>query len=149
MKKILRKNIVIIGLTFLIPGIIAFLTKDSFKIYKSLNKPIFSPPSIVFPIAWNILYLLMSIAFIKVKDDDENLYIYYIQLILNALWTPIFFLFKNYFLALVELIILFTLVIYMTFKFYKDDKVTFYLLLPYILWLGFAFYLNLFVFLYN
>lgn len=149
MKKVLRKNIVIVGLTFLIPGIIAFLTKDSFKIYKSLNKPIFSPPSIVFPIAWNILYLLMSIAFIKVKDDDENLYIYYIQLILNALWTPIFFLFKNYFLALVELIILFTLVIYMTFKFYKDDKVTFYLLLPYILWLGFAFYLNLFVFLYN
>ena len=150
MKKILNKNIVIIGLTFFIPGIIALITKDSFSTYKELNKPMFSPPSIVFPIAWNILYLLMSVSYILVKyDDEDNMFIYYVQLILNALWTPIFFLFKSYFLALVELIILLVVVIYMTYKFYKDNKYTIFLLAPYVLWLIFAFYLNLFVILLN
>jgi len=150
MKKFLNKNIVIIGLTFLIPGIIAILTRDSFKTYKLLVRPSFSPPAILFPIVWNILYLLMSIAAILVKNEDENnLKIYYLQLILNAIWTPIFFLFKLYYLALFELIILLLVVIYMTYKFHKYNKNTLYLLIPYILWLLYAFYLNLFVAIYN
>lgn len=150
MKKFLNKNIVIIGLTFLIPGIIAILTRDSFKAYKLLVRPSFSPPAILFPIVWNILYLLMSIAVILVKNEDENnLKIYYLQLILNAIWTPIFFLFKLYYLALFELIILLLVVIYMTYKFHKYNKNTLYLLMPYILWLLYAFYLNLFVAIYN
>jgi len=150
MKKFLNKNIVIIGLTFLIPGIIAILTRDSFKTYKLLVRPSFSPPAILFPIVWNILYLLMSIAAILVKNEDENnLKIYYLQLILNAIWTPIFFLFKLYYFALFELIILLLVVIYMTYKFYKYNKNTLYLLVPYILWLLYAFYLNLFVAIYN
>lgn len=150
MKKFLNKNIVIIGLTFLIPGIIAILTRDSFKTYKLLVRPSFSPPAILFPIVWNILYLLMSIAAILVKNEDENnLKIYYLQLILNAIWTPIFFLFKLYYLALFELIILLLVVIYMTYKFHKYNKNTLYLLVPYILWLLYAFYLNLFVAIYN
>lgn len=150
MKKYLDKNVIIIGLTFLIPGIIAILARNSFSTYKMLVKPKFSPPAIVFPIAWNILYLLMSIAVIMVKNGDEkNLKIYYFQLLLNALWTPIFFLLKQYYLALLELIMLLLVVVYMTYKFYKYEKNTLYLLLPYILWLLFAFYLNFFVAIYN
>ncbi len=150
MKRILNKNIVIVILTFLIPGIIALLIRDSFSMYKQLIRPKYSPPSIAFPIAWNILYLLMSIAVILVKHDDENnLKIYYLQLLLNALWTPIFFLFKMYYLALFELIILLVIVIYMTYKFYKYNKIATYLLIPYIIWLLFALYLNYFVAIYN
>jgi tryptophan-rich sensory protein len=149
MKNKLKNNFVIILLTFAIPGIIAFLLKDSFSSYKDLVQPKFAPPSIVFPIAWNILYLLMSIAFIIVKNDDDNLKIYYFQLLLNALWSPIFFGLKNYFLALVELVILLVIIIYMTYKFYKDNKITIYFLIPYILWLLFALYLNYFVMIYN
>ncbi|MCR5787850.1 MAG: tryptophan-rich sensory protein, partial [Bacilli bacterium] len=66
MKRILTNNIFIIGITFLLPGIIALITKDSFSTYKSLVQPKLSPPSILFPIIWSVLYLLMSIAFILV-----------------------------------------------------------------------------------
>ena len=150
MKKILNKNITIIALTFLIPGIIAFITRDSFSSYKMLIKPKLSPPGILFPIVWNILYLLMSISVIMVKDNDENnLKIYYIQLILNALWSPIFFVLKSYLLALIELIVLLITVLFMFYKFYKENKVSGYLLIPYIIWIIYALYLNYFVFLYN
>ena len=150
MKKILNKNIVIIGLTFFVPGIIAFLCKNSFSIYKLLVRPKIAPPAIVFPIAWNILYLLMSIAYILVKNlDESNMKIYYFQLIINALWTPIFFVFKWYLFAALELVFLLIIVIYMTYKFYIDDKKTLYLLLPYMLWVTFALYLNLYISIHN
>lgn len=149
MKKIFKKNIVIIGLTFLIPGITSFLIKNSFSTYKDLVQPKLSPPAFIFPIAWSILYLLMSIAAIFTKENEKCLKLYYIQLIFNILWTPIFFLFNNYLLALIDLIILLGLVIYMTYTFYKENSKTLYLLIPYILWLIFALYLNYFIFLYN
>lgn len=150
MKKIFKNNIVIIGLTFFIPGILALLCKGSFSNYKSLIKPKLSPPTILFPIVWSILYLLMSIAIILVKDKDErNIKIYYAQLILNAIWTPIFFCFKLYFIAFIELIILSIIVIYMAYKFHLDNKYSSYLLIPYILWNLFASYLNIYVALNN
>lgn len=149
MKSIFKKNIVIVGLTLVIPGIISFLIKDSFAMYKSLVQPKFSPPAYIFPIAWSILYLLMSIAAIKTKENNKCLKLYYIQLVLNIIWTPIFFLFNNYFLALIDLFILLGTVLYMTYIFYKEDNKTIYLLLPYLLWLLFALYLNYFVYLYN
>ena len=142
MKKFLKKNIIIIGLTLLLPGIVAFLIRDSFSTYKDLVQPMFAPP-------WTILYILMSIAAIFVKDNDKCLKIYYIQLLLNIIWTPIFFSFGNYLLALIDLIFLLLLVIYMTYLFYKENSKTIYLLIPYVLWLLFAGYLNLFIYLYN
>ena len=143
MKKFFKNSVVIVGLTFLIPGIIALITKDSFSTYKELVQPKLAPPGIVFPIVWNILYLLMSIAGIIAKNEDENnIKIYYFQLILNALWTPIFFTLKLYFPALIELIILLITVICMTNRYKEYNRVTLYLLLPYIAWLLFALYLN-------
>lgn len=150
MKKFLRNNIVIVGLTFLIPGIISFLIKDSFASYKMLNKPPLSPPMIVFPIVWSIIYILISISIIRVKDDSEdNLKLYYVSLILNAIWTPLFFLFKWYFVALIDLAVLFFTVIRMYLKYKKWDDLAGILLIPYMLWLSFAFYLNFYVMLFN
>ena len=84
-----------------------------------------------------------------VKENDKCLKIYYLQLFLNIIWTPIFFGFNNYLLGLIDLILLLGTVIYMTYIFYKEDNKTIYLLLPYVLWLLFALYLNYFVYLYN
>jgi len=150
MKKIFNKNIIIIVLTFLIPGLIAFIIRDSFSTYKLLARPRLSPPGIIFPIVWNILYLLMSISVILVKEKDRNnLKIYYIQIILNALWSPIFFVLKNYLLALIELNILLITVLFMFYKFCRESKVSGYLLIPYLIWLIYAMYLNYYVYLYN
>ena len=149
MKKILKNNVVIVGLTILLPGIISLIIKDSFSIYKNLVQPKFSPPSYLFPIAWSILYILMSIAAIFVKENNKCLKTYYFQLFLNIIWTPIFFLFNNYLLALIDLFLLLGSVLYMTYLFYKENNKTIYLLIPYILWLLFALYLNYFVYLYN
>lgn len=149
MKRFFKNNIVIIGLTLIIPGVISFLIKDSFGIYKSLVLPKFAPPSYLFPVAWSILYILMSIAAILTKEDDKCLLVYYVQIILNALWSPIFFLFNSYLIALIELVILLITVCYMVYIFYNENKTTIWLLLPYILWLLFALYLNYFVMIYN
>ena len=150
MKKILKNNFVIVGLTFTIPGLLAIICKSSFSNYKDLIKPKLAPPSFIFPLVWSILYILMSIAIILViNKDDSNIKIYYIQLLLNALWTPIFFLFKMHLIALVELFILLITVIYMTYKYYINDKRSGYLLLPYTAWNLFAIYLNYFIVIYN
>lgn len=149
MKKFLKNNVVIITSTLVLPAIIAFIIRDSFQTYKDLVQPKFSPPSYLFPIAWTILYIFMSVAMIKVKRNDKCTKIYYLQLLLNIIWTPIFFLFKNYLLALIDLTVLLIVVLYMIYVFYKEDKNTIYFLMPYILWLLFAFYLNYFVYLYN
>lgn len=149
MKKFLKNNFVIVILTFALPGIVAFLIKDSFATYKDLILPKYAPASYLFPVAWSILYILMSIAAIFTKENDKCLITYYVHLILNVLWSPIFFLFNNYFLALIELIALLLTVLYMSYIFYKEKKATIYLLLPYILWLIFALYLNYNVYIYN
>jgi tryptophan-rich sensory protein len=149
MKKFLKKNIVIIGLTLLMPGIVAFLIRNSFSNYKSLVLPKLAPPSYIFPIMWSILYILMSISAIFTKNNDKCLKVYYLQLIINVIWSPIFFYFGNYLLAMIDLIILFILVVYMMYLFYKEYDKTIYLLVPYVLWLIFAGYLNYFVYLYN
>ena len=149
MKKFLKNGFVIVGLTILLPTIISLMIKDSFSVYKNLVQPKLAPPAILFPIAWSILYVLMSIAAVITKDNDRCLKLYYFQLILNIIWTPIFFLFNNYLLALIDLIVLLINVIYMTYIFYKENNKTVYLLMPYILWLLFALYLNCFIYLNN
>ena len=150
MKKILKNSIVIVCLTFLMPGIISLLIKDSFKTYNLLNKPPLSPLSFIFPVVWSIIYLLISVSIIRVKDNiNDNIKLYYKSLILNIIWTPLFFLFKWYFIALLDLIMLFISVIKMYKHFKKDDDLSSALLIPYLLWLIFAFYLNLYIVIFN
>lgn len=149
LEKIFKSNIFIIGATFALPGIIAFLVKDAFSSYNALILPKFAPKPIAFPIAWGILYLLMSIACIKCKNNNKCLIVYYIQLVLNAIWTPIFFKYHNYLLALIDLAVLLLVVIYMAYIFYKEDKDTLFMILPYVIWLIFAYYLNYNVYLLN
>ena len=126
----------------------------NFDNYNNFNKPPLSPPGIIFPIVWTILFILMGISIYRIIKTgnfgvDSLKVLYYVQLIVNALWTPIFFGLNAYLLAFVWLLGLLILVIVMTVKFHYLDKISAYLLVPYIIWLVFAGYLNLGVYLLN
>ena len=116
--------------------------------YQTLNKPFLTPPAAVFPIAWSILYLLITISFILyIKKslslkDIIHLSLFFSGLILNFLWTPIFFKLHDMKLALMIIVMIIFLLIPNIILFYKKDKLSGLLLIPYLIWLLFAFYLN-------
>lgn len=148
-----KKLIVIIILTFLIGSIFAFFTVNGMDTYKQLEKP-FEIPAVIFPIVWSILYLLMSISYYMItksrsKDKEPALYLYWIQLAVNSLWTLIFFGLKAYLFAFIWEVLLIILVVLMILKFIKINKVAAYLNIPYLIWLFFAGYLNLMIYILN
>ncbi len=147
MKINFKKLITIILVTFLVGGIFSFFTINN-DTYQNLIKP-FEIPTIVFPIVWSIIYLLISISYYLVSGNKKTLKIYALQLVINSLWTLIFFGLNMYLFAFFWLLLLLGVVIYMTVEFYKIDKRTLYLNIPYILWLLFAGYLNLSIYLLN
>lgn len=118
--------------------------------YPTLTKPSFNPPNWAFPIAWSLLYTMMGIAaglvWSSIDYEPElvkkALIFFIIQLVLNSLWSILFFGLKNPFLALIEIVLLW-LVIYETyFKFKKINKFAGFLFIPYLLWVSFAAVLN-------
>lgn len=121
--------------------------------YNYLQKPPLSPPSIVFPIIWTIIYFLMGISYAILKSnnlvDKSTKVIYYLQLFFNALWSIIFFTFKLRLFAFIWIIVLAVLVIIMIIEFYKKNRTAGIIQIPYLLWILFASYLNLAVYLLN
>ena len=117
--------------------------------YGNLVQPPLAPPGILFPIVWSILYLLMGLSYTLVDKSKDIKFIYYLQLAFNYLWSFIFFVFKMRFLAIIWIIILIVLVIIMISKFYHSNKLAGYLQLPYLIWLLFALYLSIGVYLLN
>lgn len=127
----------------------AFLGMTKGVSYENLTKPSFSPPAWVFPVVWIILYFLMAVAAYRIwmygregKGTRRSLKLYDIQLILNFLWTIIFFRLGLFGAAFIELLILLVLILLTTFEFYKEDKISAYLMIPYIAWTAFAGVLN-------
>ena len=142
MKKLI-KNILIP----VIMGSVIGLIISPFMNYQDLNKPPLSPLGIIFPIVWTILYIIMGYSFYK--QNEQNKTIYYTQLIVNGLWSIIFFVFKWYLLATIWIILLIILVIIMIKNFYKENKLSGLINIPYLLWLLFALYLSFGVYLLN
>lgn len=136
----------------IIGGIIGVIISGSID-YNALQRPALAPPSNFFPIIWTILYILMGLSYGILKDksliDLETNVIYYIQLFVNALWSIIFFTLKWRLFAFIWIIFLDILVIIMINRFYKKDKLAGLLQIPYLLWILFASYLNLAVYLLN
>lgn len=132
----------------------ARITGDTMGVYSTLHLPPLSPPGIVFPFVWAVLYLLMGIsAYLIATSDSPNkkaaLTVYAISLLVNVLWTPIFFRANNYLAAFVWLVLLWVLVLATIILFHRINKTAAFLLLPYLLWITFAGYLNLGVYLLN
>ena len=153
MKLSWKKLIFCILLPLLVGAISAFLTKDNMNIFEFLNKPPLSPPGFLFPIVWTILYTLMGIASYLVltsnKSDDFALIFYGIQLVFNFFWSILFFNFEAYLFSFIWLVILWILILITTILFYKVSKPAGYLIIPYLLWVTFAGYLNLAIYLLN
>lgn len=147
--KIYIKSILI---PVIIGGIVGLIISSSID-YNSLEKPFLSPPSIAFPIVWTILYILMGISFAilesnQLTDKKTNL-LYYTQLGFNALWSIIFFLLKWRLFAFIWIIILAILIIFMILNFYRKNKIAGLLQVPYLLWVLFASYLNIAIYILN
>ena len=123
--------------------------------YDTLTKPFLNPPNWIFSYAWGILYLMIFFAFVffakeRTFASKRQGYIYFIlQLIFNFLWTPVFFIFHNIILSVLIILILDILVIMNIKTFYKVSKISAYLLIPYLLWILFATYLNIAILLLN
>ena len=115
--------------------------------YSLLNKPTFNPPDWVFGPVWTTLYLMMTLAiwlFWHSKNRDKNtVYVYLIHLVFNTTWSVVFFVLHNMVLALLVLILLIGLIINLILRFKRVNVVSFYLMIPYLLWCSFALFLNI------
>ena len=115
--------------------------------YSSITKPSFNPPDWIFAPVWTTLYLMMTIAiwfFWHSKNKDINtIYIYLIHLIFNTTWSVVFFVFHNIFLAFLVLIVLIVLIILLIVRFKRVNMLSYYLMIPYLLWCCFALTLNI------
>lgn len=135
-------------------GLAAALTSGSMDVYKALRQPPLAPPGWVFPVVWTLLYTMMGIACYLVWVRDSTglggaLFWYGAQLLCNLLWTLLFFNMKQYGLAFFWLLGLWALVLITVVRFFKETPAAGWLLLPYLLWVSFAAYLNLGVWLLN
>lgn len=131
-----------------------FLTQNSMEVYNQLKQPALSPPGWIFPIVWTILYILMGIsAYLIYESNSPNkekaLTIYGWQLFFNFLWSIIFFNLQSIPLAFLVLMILWLLIVAMIRAFKEINPLAAWLQIPYLLWVTFAGYLNLMLYILN
>jgi benzodiazapine receptor len=124
--------------------------------YASLQKPAFNPPNWLFAPAWTILYVLMGISAYLIWDKGFKkkgvriaLIVFAVQLVLNSLWSVLFFGLHSPLYAFIEIIFLWIAILFTILKFYKISKTAAYLLIPYICWVTFASVLNYYVLILN
>lgn len=152
--KIQWKNLITyIAIPLAVGSLSALLTQNSMETFQTINKPAFAPPGWLFPVVWTFLYVLMGIASYLVvtsgKPNDTALTFYGIQLAFNFFWSIIFFNLELYLLAFIWLVILWLLILKTTSLFYQISKPAGYLMIPYLLWVTFAGYLNFYIYLLN
>ena len=137
-------------------GLSGWLTREGTKIYaEHIVQPPLSPPSIVFPIVWALLYALMGISAARIylapasAERSRGLLLWWVQLAFNFCWSILFFNYQNFGLALVWLVILWGLILWMILTFRRVDSLAAWLQVPYFLWVSFAAYLNFGVWMLN
>lgn len=153
MKVNFRVLLICIIIPLFLGSLVGFITAP-YNDYNSFIKPGFSPPAIVFPIVWTILYTLMGISsYLIVQSDDtlknEALFVYGIQLLINLFWSILFFVFDLYLLSFIWILLLIGFVVLMIKKFYDINKLSAYLQIPYLIWLIFAAILNFSIYILN
>lgn len=151
-----KKLALAVAIPLAVGGLSALLTMDNMVMFDAVKKPPLAPPKWLFPVAWTVLYVLMGIASYSVFTADApsgkkraSLIVYAISLAFNFLWSIIFFNLDNYLLAFVWLCALWLLIVIVTVRFFGISKKAGRLMLPYILWVSFAGYLNYGIYLLN
>jgi len=134
-----------------IGGIVTYSSKEPW--YSSLVKSNLNPPDWVFAPVWTTLYLFMTVAiwlaWHKNRKNVNLIYYYLIHLLFNTTWSIVFFFFHNIFLALINLIILILFIIFLMLQYKKISQLSYYLMIPYLLWCCYALILNLSLFVLN
>lgn len=157
MNKYLKISLLVV-LCLTVGYLSSIVTQNSIETwYPTIKKPFFNPPNWIFAPVWTLLFILMGIAagliWNKINLEKEAvkkaLLFFFIQLFFNAMWSYLFFGLHNILLALIEIILLWLLIYETYILFKKIDKLSGYLLIPYLIWVGFAtlltasiFYLN-------
>ena len=152
--KIQWKNLITcLAIPLAVGSLASLLTQNSMATFNSITKPDLAPPGWLFPVVWTILYILMGIASYLVltsgKPNDKALTTYAIKLVFNFFWSIIFFNLELYLFAFIWLILLWLLILKTALLFYQISKPAGYLMVPYLLWVTFAGYLNLAIYLLN
>ncbi len=133
-----------------------FLTRGDVEIYtSSIVKPFLSPPALLFPVVWTVLYALMGVSATRIyaspksKERTKGLWLFMVQLGINFAWCFVFFTLRMFLAASVCLAVMIVLVVMMCSYFRKVDALSAYLQIPYMVWLVFAEYLSLGVYFLN
>ncbi len=136
-------------LTEAVGGLSGWLTREGMEFYKAaVKKPPLSPPSVVFPIVWTVLFALMGIGAARVWGAEASpgrsrgLGLFFVQLFFNFCWSFLFFQFRSFGFALLWLAVLWGLILWMTLTFHRVDGPAGWMQAPYLLWVAFAAYLN-------
>ncbi len=142
-------------INILIPIVVGLLsaisTKDSMDIYKDIILPPLSPPSFLFPMVWTILFILIGIASyviwestnVDIEKKKTAFTLYGLDLIVNFIWTIVFFNLRNYDFSVFIIIMLLLIIVANIFSFGSISKRAAWLLVPYLMWVSFATYLNI------
>lgn len=157
MWKKIKPYVISIAIALGVGALSGFVTKGNMDVYEKISKPALSPPGVVFPIVWGVLFVLMGISSARVyvkgkeegKDSLSALFVYGVQLIANFLWSVIFFNLESYLFAFVWILVLLALIILMIKTFYEIDHAAAWLQVPYLLWVAFATYLTFMIYIMN
>ena len=150
-----KELIICIAIPLTVGALASFLTSDNMQIFAMVQKPPLSPPAWLFPVVWTILYVLMGISSYLVYESEKSrkvttaLKVYGLQLIFNFWWSIIFFNLGNYLFAFIWLVALWLLILLTSKLFDRISEIAGSLMLPYLLWVTFAGYLNFGIYLLN
>ena len=153
MKKV-KPYIFSILLSLAVGGLSALVTAGNMNIYDKINTPPLSPPGWLFPVVWTVLFILMGVSSASVfksrsTKKDDALFVYGISLVLNFAWSIFFFNMQSFLLSFVILVALWLSILLTIIRYYKIDKISAWLQLPYLIWVTFAGYLNFAIILLN
>ena len=144
-----KSYIISIIIALIVGGLSALLTMNNMDLFDIIKKPPLTPPAIVFPIVWTILYVLMGISAARIYEERHlesekvrsALTTYASSLVVNFAWSIIFFNWQAFWIAFLWILLLEALVIITIFKYSKIDKTAAYLQIPYAVWVALATYL--------
>lgn len=157
MNKQIKPYIISVAIALGVGALSALFTRNNMDIYSEVATPPLSPPAILFPLVWTLLYILMGVSAAaiytsrsaSVSQRKRTLYTYAASLVVNFFWSIIFFNMRMYFFAFIWLILLWVLVLKTILEYSEINKGAAYLQIPYLLWVTFAGYLTFSIFLLN
>lgn len=157
MLKKLKPYIISVVIALAVGGLSAAVTSGSMDVYSQIKQPPLSPPSFLFPVVWTILFTLMGIGaalvwhfrLSKPEDVRNALIVYAVNLAINFIWSIIFFNMQAYLFAFVWILLLIAVIAAMIVLFKRVSPLAAYLQIPYLLWVIFAAYLNLAIYILN